>query len=180
MRNISPGVEVQGQYSGGSTELYTVGQLDQVWVLGDLYEMDLARVHVGSPATVSVVAYPNKTFEGKVDWVSGSLDPGSRTARVRCTFPNSDKLLRPMMYATVQVSVEQQTALAIPRNALLRLGTEKVVFVEAGEGDGHVSFKRVSVDVDEGESSPWLVVKGGLDNGQKLVVNGAILLSQML
>ncbi len=179
LRNITPGVEVQGQYSGGATvELYTIGELDKVWVLGDLYEMDIARVHVGAPAQVTVVAYPGKVFSGKVDWVSGSLDPNTRTAKVRCTFDNPDKLLRPLMYATVQISVDQDTALAIPRNALLRLGPDTSVFLETGEAGGYVHFKRVIVDVDEGESSPWLVVHKGLEAGQKLVVNGGILMSQ--
>lgn len=179
MRNISPGVEVQGQYSGGATvELFTVGELDRVWVLGDLYEMDLARVKVGAPASVTVVAYPGRVFNGKVDWVSGALDPNTRTAKVRCTFDNPDRLLRPLMYATVQISVDQENALAIPRNALLRLGEDRSVFVQIGEADGYVRFKRVVVDVDEGEGSPWLVVRKGLDAGQKLVVNGGILLSQ--
>jgi cobalt-zinc-cadmium efflux system membrane fusion protein len=181
LRNINPGVEVQGQYSGGaSVELFTIGEVDKVWVLGDLYEMDFARVHVGTPASVSVVAYPGKTFEGTVDWVSGSLDPNTRTAKVRCTFNNPDKLLRPQMYATVQISVDREKTLAIPRNALLRLGEEKVVFVELGEGEGRVRFQRISVDVDEGEASPWLVVRKGLQSGQKVVVNGAILLSSKL
>jgi cobalt-zinc-cadmium efflux system membrane fusion protein len=181
MRNINPGTEIQGQYSGGANqELFTIGELDHVWVLADLYEMDLARVHVGSPATVSVVAYPGKVFQGKVDWVSGSLDPNMRTAKVRLAFDNPDKLLRPMMYATVQVSVDQEKALAIPRNALLRLGDSKVVFIEVGESDGHVRFQKVEVDVDEGEASPFLVVRKGLQAGQKIVVNGSILLSQML
>jgi cobalt-zinc-cadmium efflux system membrane fusion protein len=181
LRNINPGVEVQGQYSGGaSQELYTIGEVDKVWVLGDLYEMDMARVHVGSPGSVTVVAYPGKEFTGTVDWVSGSLDPSTRTAKVRCTFDNPDKLLRPQMYATVRVSVDRERTLAIPRNALLRLGEEKVVFVGAGESDGRVRFQRVPVDVDEGESSPWLVVKKGLTPGQKVVVNGAILLASKL
>jgi membrane fusion protein, heavy metal efflux system len=183
LRNINPGVEVTGQYSGGATvELFTIGELDRVWVLGDLYEMDLARVHVGSPATVSVVSYPSKVFQGTVDWVSGSLDPNTRTAKVRCTFDNPDRLLRPMMYATVQISVDRETALAIPRNALLRLGDDKIVFVQLGDPGqgGVVRFQRVAVDVDEGESSPWLVVRKGLQQGQKLVVSGAILLSQKL
>jgi membrane fusion protein, heavy metal efflux system len=179
LRNITPGVEVQGQYSGGATvELYTIGELDKVWVLGDLYEMDIARVHVGAPAQVTVVAYPGKVFAGKVDWVSGSLDPNTRTAKVRCTFDNPDKLLRPLMYATVQISVDQDMALAIPRNALLRLGPDTSVFLQTGEAGGYVHFKRVIVDVDEGESSPWLVVRKGLEAGQKLVVNGGILMSQ--
>ena len=133
--SINPGIEVQGQYTGGATqELFTIGEIDQVWVIGDLYEMDLSRVQVGAPAAVTVVAYPDKVFNGQVDWVSGMLDPGTRTAKVRCTFDNPDRLLRPEMYATVQISVEQKKALAIPRNALLRLGEYKVVFVQVGGG----------------------------------------------
>jgi cobalt-zinc-cadmium efflux system membrane fusion protein len=181
MRNINPGIEVQGQYSGGaSLELFTIGELDHVWVLSNVYEMDLARVKVGAPAVVTVVAYPGKEFKGRVDWVSGALDPNTRTATVRCTFDNPDKLLRPMMYATARVSVDQKNALAIPRNALLRLGASKVVFTDVGESEGHIKFRRTPVDVDEGESSPWLEVKHGLVPGQKVVVGGAILLSSVL
>jgi cobalt-zinc-cadmium efflux system membrane fusion protein len=181
-RNISPGIEVQGQYSGASAapELFTIGQIDRVWVLGNVYEMDLARVHVGTPASVTVVAYPGKVFSGQVDWVSGAIDPSTRTTTVRCTFENPDKLLHPMMYATVKISVDQKTALAIPRGSLLRLGAQKVVFVQIGDEKGRIRFKRVEVDVDEGESSPWLEVKHGMSDGQKVVTNGAILLSEML
>jgi hypothetical protein len=85
-----------------------------------------------------------------------------------------------MMYATVQISVDQKKALAIPRNALLRLGVAKVVFTQVGESEGRLHFQRTAVDVDEGESSPWLEVKHGLTTGQKIVLNGAILLSGML
>ncbi|HXX67473.1 MAG TPA: efflux RND transporter periplasmic adaptor subunit [Polyangiaceae bacterium] len=181
LRNINPGVEVQGQYSGGATvELFTIGELDKVWVLGDLYEINLARVHVGSPATVTVVAYPNRVFKGFVDWVSGSIDPNTRTVKVRCTFDNDEKLLRPMMYATVQISVDQERALAVPRSAVLRLGEQRVVFVQVGEGDGRVRFRQVAVDVDEGESSAWLAVRKGVQPDQRVVVSGAILLSSNL
>ena len=181
VRQINPGIEVQGQYNGGSAqELFTIGELDKVWVLADLYEMDIARVHVGTPAVVTVVAYPGKVFKGSVDWVSGMLDPNTRTAKVRCTFDNAEHLLRPEMYATVQISVDQKKALAIPRNALLRLGEYKVVFVQVGQGEGQVKFERLPVEVDEGESSPWLEVKHGLEPAQQVVVNGAILLSQKL
>ena len=180
MRNINPGIEVQGQYSGGTTqELFTIGELDKVWVLADLYEMDLARVHVGTPADVTVVAY-KKVFHGQVDWVSGMLDPNTRTAKVRCTFDNPGRLLRPEMYATAQISVDQKKALAIPRNALLRLGEYKVAFIQVGEDPGRVRFQRVPIDVDDGESSAWLEVRQGLEQGQKVVTAGAILLSAML
>ncbi len=181
LRNINPGIEVQGQYSGGAgQELFTIGEIDRLWVLGNVYEMDIARVHPGTPASVTVVAYPGRVFKGQVDWVSGSIDPATRTATVRCTFDNPDRLLRPMMYATMQISVDQKRALAIPRGALLRVGGSKVVFIERGEDAGRVKFKRVEVDVDEGESSPMLEVKSGLQDGQKVVTGGAILLLAML
>jgi len=182
MKNVSPGIEVQGQYGGGSAaELFTVGELDKVWVIADVFEMDIARVKVGSKANVKVVAYAGKNFEGKVDWVSGTLDPVTRTAKVRCTFDNPDRLLKPEMYATVQISVEERTALAIPRSALLRLGDQTVVFVQMGNTpDGKLKFERVPVTVDEGEGSKWVPVSHGLEKGQKIVTSGAILLSGML
>jgi cobalt-zinc-cadmium efflux system membrane fusion protein len=181
MRNISPGVEVQGQYSGGaSQELFTVGELDRVWILGDVYEVDLARVRVGETANVTVVAYPGKVFKGTVDWISGSLDPVTRTAKVRCTFDNADKLLRPMMYSTVQIAVDQRKALAVPPSALLRMGEYKVVFIQLADADGKVRFERLPVDIDERSSTGWLEVKHGLEAGQKLVIKGVDVLSQKL
>ncbi len=182
MRNLSPGVEVQGQYGGGQAqELFTVGELDKVWVLADLYEIDLARVNVGAKSTVKVVAYPGKVFDGKVDWVAGMLDPTTRTAKVRCTFDNPDKLLKPEMYATIAISVEERRALAIPKGSVLRLGDQTVVFVQKGTTpDGKLRFERIPVTVDEGEGSHWLPVSHGLDKGMQIVTSGAVLLSGML
>jgi cobalt-zinc-cadmium efflux system membrane fusion protein len=180
LRNINPGIEVQGQYSGGATqELFTIGQIDRVWVLGDVYEVDMGRVHVGTPAKVTVLAYPEKVFEGRVDWVSGSLDPVTRTARVRCTFDNPDKLLRPSMYATVRIAVDQRKGLAVPRGALLRLGEYKMVFVQIGVADGDVRYERLPVDIVDGEGQ-WLEVTHGLEAGQQVVISGAAALSQKL
>ena len=181
-RNCSPGVEVQGQYGQGSAaELFTIGQIDRVWVVADIYEMDVARVKVGSKAIVRVVAQPGRSFEGKVEWVSGVLDPTTRTAKLRCTFDNGDRALKPEMYATVQISVEERKALAIPRSAVIRLGEQTVVFVDRGEAPGGKKrFERLPVAVDEGEGSPWLPVTHGLDRGQRIVTSGGVLLSGML
>jgi cobalt-zinc-cadmium efflux system membrane fusion protein len=181
MRNINPGIEVQGQYTGGANqELFTIGELDHVWVLGDVYEIDMARVHEGARAQVTVVAYPDKVFDGKVDWISGSLDPNTRTAKVRCTFDNPDRMLRPSMYATVRIAVDERKALAIPRDALVRLGEYKVVFVQVGDSGGKTGFERLPVDIDEQDTRPWLQIKHGLEAGQKVVVAGAAALSQRL
>jgi len=181
MRNINPGIEVQGQYSGGaSQELFTIGELDRVWVFGDVYEIDMPRVHVGAPAQVTLVAYPGKVFDGKVDWISGGLDPNTRTAKVRCTFANPDRTLRPSMYATVRIGVDERKALAIPRNALVRLGEYKVVFVQLPDRTGKSGFERIPIDIDEEATRPWLQVRHGLEAGQRVVVSGAAALSQKL
>ena len=181
-RAVNPGIEVQGQYGGGTAvELFTVGELDRVWIIADIYEMDLSRVKIGSRASVKVVAYKDRTFDGKVDWVSGTLDPSTRTAKIRCTFDNADKALKPEMYATVLVYVEERKALAIPRSSLVRLGDATVVFLDQGKTpDGRVRFERLPVTVDEGESSNWLPVSHGIESGQRIVTAGAILLSGML
>ena len=181
MRNINPGIEVQGQYSGGQAqELFTIGEIDRVWVLGDIYEIDLSRVKVGAKAIVTVVAYPGKVFNGTVDWLSGALDPVTRTAKVRCTFDNADRLLRPMMYSTMQIAVDQRKAVAIPPASLMRMGEYKVVFVQLPDEDGKARFERLPVDIDERSATGWLQVNHGLEAGQKLVVKGADVLSQKL
>jgi cobalt-zinc-cadmium efflux system membrane fusion protein len=185
--NISPGMEVQGQYSGGATapatgslvsplnpgELFTIGEADTVWILGDIYEIDLARVHVGEKASVTTVAYPGSVFAGTVDWVSGALDPSTRTAKIRCTFDNPGKILRPMMYANVAISVDERNAVAIPRTAIVHMGEYKVVFAQVGEADGKVHFERLPVDVSENKAGPYVAIEHGVEVGQNIVVNGA-------
>ena len=182
MRALSPGMEVQGQYSQGSAvELFTVGELDHVWVVADVYEVDLGRVKQGARVTVRVVTYPNRLFEGTVDYVSGQLDPNTRTAKMRCTIANPDRDLKPEMYATVSVSVAERKALAIPRAAMLRLGDQTVVFVQMGTApNGQIRFERRPVAVDEDEGGDYLPVTHGLERGEKIVTSGAILLAGMI
>lgn len=178
-RNLSPGMEVQGQYSGGNAaELFTVGNLDLVWVLADVFEVDLPRVHIGAPATLSVVSYPDRTFSGTVDWISGALDPATRTAKVRCTIENRDHLLRPEMYATVSITTEMSDKLAVPRSAVIRLGDSMVAFVDCGAAPGGGErFERRLVSVDENEAAAVVPVTSGLKRGEKVVSSGAVILS---
>jgi cobalt-zinc-cadmium efflux system membrane fusion protein len=173
-RNLSVGTEVQGQYSGGTQELFTIGELDEVWVLADLYEIDLARVQSGARCSVRTVAYKDKPLEGKVDWISPMLDPNTRTAKVRCTFTNTDRLLKPDMFATVSISVASRKALALPKTAILHLGEQTVVFLDHGAAaDNKHHFERLPVAVDEALGGRWLPVLHGLDVGDNVVTQGA-------
>ena len=181
-RAANPGVEVQGQYSGGTAvELYTVGELGRVWVLADVFEADLARIRVGSPVAVEVISSPGRRFEGRVDWISAAIDPATRTAKVRCTIDNSDRLLRPEMYATVSIAVPGRRALAIPRGAVLRQGEQTVVFREVGTTpDGLVRFERWPVKVDDEGGDSLVAVLAGLHPGDRVVSAGGILLLGMV
>lgn len=181
-RSVNPGVEVQGQYSGGTAvELFTIGELDAVWILADVFEMDLARVGKGAAVTVKVVAYPNRVFKGEVDYITGALDPTTRTARVRCSIANPDRALKPEMYATVVIAVEGHPVPAVPRAAVLHIAEQTVVFVETGKApDGRLKFVRRVVAVDESDGADYAPITRGLALGEKVVSSGAILLSGML
>ncbi len=182
MRGANPGLEIQGQYSGGtSLELFTVGELDQVWVLADVFEMDLPRVKKGAQVTVNVLAYPNDSFTGQVEWISGALDPISRTAKVRCSIKNADSKLRPEMFGTAAIAVEPDTKLAIKRPAVLLMGEQPVVFAQVGtSADGRLRFQRRPVAVEEIGSGEYLPLKAGLERGEQIVVSGGVLLLGML
>ncbi len=174
-RMTNPGVDVAGQYSnsGNAQELFTIGELDQVWVLADVYEDDIARVSEGAAVSVTSLARPGKTFEGSVDWISGSLDPTTRTARVRCTLKNPHRQLKPDMWTTVRIATPEKRAPAVPRSALVHIGEGQFVFVESGEEDGKSRYERMHVSADERVDGPFVpIVHGLLEKGMKVVVHG--------
>jgi cobalt-zinc-cadmium efflux system membrane fusion protein len=181
-RNVNPGAEVQGQYTGGTVlELFTIGELDTVWVMADLFEMDLGRIKQGTECLVKVVAYQGRIFQGIADWVSDALDPATRTAKVRCKLDNADRALKPEMYATAALAMDRQRALALPRNAILHLGDQTMAFVDLGKSaDGRLRFERRPVSVNEELGGDYLPVVRGISAGEQVVISGAILLSGMI
>ena len=180
-RNANLGTDLQGQFSGGTApELFTVGSIDPVWVYADVYEADLARVKFGAAVQVKVIAYPEKAFAGRIEWISSTLDPVTRTARLRCTLQNPDRELLPEMYATVSVATPARNALVVPRSAVLHAGEERVVFVQTGTTEnGLLKFQRRRVVLEESEHDP-VPIRSGLQAGDAVVVSGALLLSGML
>jgi len=180
-RNINPGMEVQGQYSGGqAVELFTVGELSAVWILADVFAIDVPRLAVGAPARLSLPAFPGRTFDGKVNWIAGALDPAARTARLRITLPNPSKELKPEMLGTVEITGRARQALAVPRSAVLRVGEGRFVFVQDGTApDGRARFLRRAVEVDD-DGGEVVAVTRGIAPGEKVVTGGAILLLGML
>jgi cobalt-zinc-cadmium efflux system membrane fusion protein len=182
-RMATPGLEVQGQYTmgGNVVELYTIGATDQLWVIGDVYEMDRPRINEGDAVTLTVGAFPELTFHGTVDWVADVLDPTLHTAKVRCVIDNPQHLLKPDMYEALKISVPGRHLLAIPRGSLLRTGNDTIAFVESGHRpDGAVVFKRRKIVANESLAGDVIPVLSGLSPGDVVVVDHAVLLLGML
>jgi cobalt-zinc-cadmium efflux system membrane fusion protein len=194
--SVNPGVDVQGQFSGGapSGELFTVGDIDQVWLFADVAESEMSELEVGAPITARVLAYPGRSFHGMVEWISATFDPALRTTRIRCALPNPDGLLKPEMFATVSIERLALTKLAVPRGAVVRIHDQSFVYVNAGERpDGKEIFKRRHVQLSEyagppgqrgrpasevylpidGAQPEWVAVLAGLVEGEKVLVDGA-------
>lgn len=182
VRSVNPGMEVQGQYASGTAlELFTVGRLDHLWVVADVFEMDLGRIALGAAVRVKVVAYPEQTFEGRVDWISDTLDPQSRTARVRCSLENPRHVLKPEMYASVVIAVAGGEVLALPQTAVLQMADHDVVFIADGDTpDRRRRFQRRVVELDDRREGGEVTILRGLVPGELVVTAGGILLSGML
>ncbi|MFY9550749.1 MAG: efflux RND transporter periplasmic adaptor subunit [Thermoanaerobaculia bacterium] len=178
-RNATPGLEVQGMLSSANVvqELFTVGELDPIWIWGDVYERDLGRVRTGQKVAITSVAFPGRTIEGSVDYVGQSLDPQTHTARIRCVVRNPGRPLKPEMFVTLSVELERRDTLAVPQSAVIKVADRQTVFVEDGKTPGgRTRFLQRAVELGEADDG-WVGVAAGLKAGDLVVVSGSILLS---
>ena len=182
-RNINPGMEIEGQYSGGSSapELFTVGSLDSVWVLGDVFEMDVRRIKKGQAVKVNVVAYPERDYIGSVEWFSSAVDPNSRTTRLRCVIDNPHHDLKPEMFATVTVAGPSVQAIAVPQRSVFRLAGRTAVFIETGKTpQGMWRFEQRDVTIDDSALGAYVPVHSGLHQGDRVVTQNGVLLTELV
>ena len=166
----------QGELVDRGKELFTVVDTSLVWVLADLYEKDIGLVTTGGECQVTVSTYPNQVFRGSITYVSDFLDPASRTAKVRCVVPNTDRRLKLAMFATVEIPVSGgRTALAVPIAALQRMNGDTVVFIQSDQT--HFEKRSVHIGV-RGEE--WAEVISGLQRGERAVTIGSFHLKSTL
>ncbi len=152
----------------GSTGSLTIADLSHVWIICDVYENDLAGIHLGQHADIQLNAFPGKVFSGTISDIGAQLDPNLRTAKVRIQVANPDHLLRIGMFATGTLEgshPEQQTV--VPADAVLQLHDRTYVFEPAGDG----TFKRVLVKTGVTLPGNLLEVLAGLNVGQQVVGN---------
>jgi Cu(I)/Ag(I) efflux system membrane fusion protein len=150
---------------------YEITDLARVWVLADAYETDLSRIRLGMTASLSLQAFPGKTFTGRVIFIDPILDAKTRTAKVRLEFPNPRGELKPEMFGEVTLQTEKRDGLRIPADAVIDSGTKKVVFVALGEGK--LQPREVQVGPVTGDA---VEVLSGLEAGEKVVTRANFLI----
>jgi Cu(I)/Ag(I) efflux system membrane fusion protein len=161
---------VQGARVSPGEAPYEITDLNEVWVMADAYETDLARIRVGMKATLTLPAYPNRSFSGRVAFIDPVLDPKTRTTKVHLHFSNSTRELKPEMYGEVTLQAMAQEGLRIPADAVIRAGTKDVVFLARGEG----RFEPRVVQLGN-KSGAEVEVSSGLEEGQQVVTRANFL-----
>lgn len=152
--------------------LFQIADLSSVWVVASVFEQDLGFVRPGQAATVTLAAYPGRTWTGRVGFVYPTVDPGTRTARVRIELPNTDGVLKPDLYGTVAIAADDTVAaVAVPESAVLDSGTRQVVLIELG--GGAFEPREVALGVRGGG---YVEVVNGLAAGERVVVDGNFLI----
>ncbi len=164
---------VQGQMVEPGMKLYELVNHDTVWVLAKIYEQDLPLLRLGQEALVAVTSLPGAQFRGRVAFIYPTLDEKTRAATVRAEFHNPGHLLKPGMYATVQINAEvQASALLVPDSAVLRSGARNTVFVALGGGKFDPRTAVLGAEADGG----MYQVISGLNEGERVVTSGQFML----
>jgi RND family efflux transporter MFP subunit len=157
---------VQGMRFMPGETLYQVTDLSSVWVIADVFEQDIALVRTGGKARVTINAHPGKHFEGVVAYVYPTLNAETRTVPVRIELANPGLLLKPSMFAQVELPLAARAAVpSVPVSAVIDSGTRQIVLIRQAEGRFEPRAVRLGVRSDD-----YVEVLAGVSEGEQVVV----------
>jgi cobalt-zinc-cadmium efflux system membrane fusion protein len=166
-QNVTEAATAGVTYSG-SANAFTIADLSHVWIICDVYENDLATVHVGQEAEIRLNAYPDKVLKGTIGDIGAVLDPSIRTGKVRIQVENPGNLMRLGMFVTATLHGKKlETNTTVPAAAVLHLHDRDWVYVPAGEG----KFERRAVEGGAMLPGNLQEINSGLNPGDKVVSN---------
>ncbi len=145
--------------------LFSLGTLDDVWITGDIYEDDLARVRVGQELSAVTTAFPDEVFKGVIARISPNVDPTTHTLQIRCEVKNPGGKLKPQMLAKVSIVTRRGEALVIPQDALVFDIDNYYAFVEVSPG----MFEHRKVSIASWSRVGYARVVSGLKAGDRVV-----------
>jgi Cu(I)/Ag(I) efflux system membrane fusion protein len=159
-----------GQKIMAGDPLLVIADLRNVWADADIYQSDLLHVTVGMPVEVTLPYWPDKVFTGKVNFVTPTLDPATRTVRARLEVENSDLLLKPGMYADARLKHTMGERLVVPTDAVMRAGERAHVFKDGGDGKLMPVIVRIGT-----RSDGYFELLEGLQEGEQVVTSANFL-----
>jgi Cu(I)/Ag(I) efflux system membrane fusion protein len=149
---------------------YRIADLTRVWLEGEVFERDLPTVRLGLPVAADFAALPGQSRTGKIDYVYPTVNPETRTARIRVELANPGLTLKPGMYATIRFSAPTDSVLSVPRSAVLATGERNFVFVRDAQGRFVPHQVTLGTATDE-----RVAVLSGLAPGDTVVSSGTFL-----
>jgi Cu(I)/Ag(I) efflux system membrane fusion protein len=162
----------EGMFIKPSTRIMSLADLSSVWLLAEIFERQTNWVETGQLTEVSLPYLPGRTWEGRVEYIYPSLDPKTRTLKVRLRFDNPGEVLKPNMYANVKIfGGPQHDAIVIPVEALIRTGREERVVIALG--DGRFESRTVMAGIESGD---WVAIIEGVQPGDRVVTSGQFLI----
>jgi len=163
---------LQGMRFMPGEALYQVADLSAVWVIADVFEQDIGLVKTGAKATVRINAYPGRTFSGRITYVYPTLKPETRTVPVRVELANPGQLLKPAMFADVELPVAGQgKVVTVPASAVIDSGVRRIVLVQLGEGRYEPRVVELGARNDD-----YVAVLSGVKSGEQVVVSANFLI----
>ena len=165
-----------GEQVDKNKELFTVSNPTQLWVIGEVKERDISMLKVGQPTVFEVLSFPGKKFNGTLDLIGTQVEPDTRTLEVRIGAQNTDGLLKPGMFADLQIITKVvDNVLLVPDDALQTEGENQIAFVAIDDHRFEKRIVRVGMD-QEGQAE----ILDGLKDGERLVTKGSFILKSEL
>lgn len=172
-RRIGPGQYVDAGASDAEP-IYRVGDVSKVWLVAYVRESDASQVKLGQRIQFSVLTHRGRVFEGQINFVASSFDPDTRRLVVRATMDNSEGLLRPEMFANVDIAVDEGAPTpAVLRNAIVYEGDTARVWI--ARADGAVELRLVETGLSSGS---MVQVLRGLKPGEKVITGGSLFIDR--
>lgn len=171
-RKVGPGQYIT---AASSDPVFVIGDLSTIWLVAFVRESESSKVKVGQTVKFTVLAYPDREFEAKINYVAASIDPNSRRLMVRATVDNSWTPLKPETFASVTIVIaEGNPAVAVPREAVIYEGDHARVWVAVD--DTGIELRQIKLGLLNGQ---MIQVLDGLEPGEKVVTRGSLFIDRM-
>lgn len=162
----------EGMHVTPDTEMMSIVDLSNIWIIAQVYEAESSWVKAGETAEARLSAFPGKVWKGVVEYVYPEVDPTTRTLKVRFRFDNPEGILKPNMYADISIFAEPKSdVLSIPLEALIRSSQGDRVIVSLG--DGRFQIRPVTIGIESGNQ---VEILSGLQAGERVVASGQFLI----